>query len=1333
MWNSRPVRLLGHGCYWLTRAVLWILASSLVLFALSILVLRYLLLPNIEQYHEKITASLSQTMGRNVTIDKILGDWQGLQPRLSLVNLAILDERQQVALALPNVHVSISWLSLVTAELRLASLEIDKPELLIRRASNGQMFLGSVALDTQGGGNSNMADWLLRQSRMVARDALIVWVDEQRGAPPLVLQKVNLRIESLLNHHHLVALRADAPTELATPLDVRGDFVGTSFANLSAWQGQVFAQLRYTDIAAWRAWFNLPSELSRGRGGVRAWLDVKAGKLTQLQVDLAVRDVATKLADDVPEMTLNSLQGRATWRGLPTGFELQTKRLTMQLDNGVALPTTDLYVRSLDAQENVPASGEIRANLLQLETLVSLSNFVPIPAALRAHLVEYAPRGKVANLNAQWQGSAQKISAFAIKGEFQNIALHQVGKLPGFTGLTAVVEGDQKGGKVQIKSIDLAIDAPGVMRESVAFNHLTAVASWQHLNQELQVKVDELVFNNSDITGRALGSYHTLKDTPGVLDLSLKLSHANVHQAARYIPLVAASRGVNDWLHDALLAGTSSDFKLHILGNLKDFPFDQDKLGEFDLQANLQGGAVRFAKDWPIVEKANGKLLMHGKKLEVQCVDARSGDVALHEISVLIPDITAVNPMLETKLHASDSSRNFLQYVQLSPVRGYTKNFTDPIVAQGNGELDLTLHIPRLGENLIEVQGVYALLNNEVNLARSIPLLHNVNGALHFTQKGFNSQDLTAEVLGGVTQIEAATLPAGGVSVNLAGTVNLTTVATLYPHPVFNYLQGKMPWNGLVAANSGGLQVHIQSDLQGVTSTLPQPLSKAQNVSLPLSVDWLKPSEVIASSALESQPQSTLQIVLGNLVRAQIIPQVKDGRTVIKRASIHFGDGGAWAKQDGVWLNGTIAALSLQGWDALLKPSDSVVAEQKALPFDGADLHIEALSGYGHSIKNLHLVANKRGDSLLAQLESAVINGEVIWQPHGYHNEARLVANLKSLNWATEVASVANTPLGIAHTGDLPSTSAAILEPGKLPALDVMIDQLQVSGKKLGRLELAGHGEGDSWRLRRLILTNPDGGLSGDGVWLGGAGKPQTKINLTLEISDAGKILDRSGYPNTVKEGNGKLAANVAWVGAPEAFNLASLSGTLKLDTGKGQFLKLDSTVNKLSSLLSVLSLQALPKHISLGFTDVFSEGFPFDNINGNANISQGSLTTQDFHIDGAAAKIKMRGRVDLIRETQDLRVEVLPSIGSGVSLIGVLAINPVVGLSAFVVDKLLGSPLDKLVSFEYNIGGTWADPTVLKVGEKVVPKSVNKPALPDSVEPNKKVDLKPSNPITVH
>ena len=124
--------------------------------------------PDIEQYRDKATASLSRAIGNTVTIARIEGDWQGLQPRLRFTDVRILDEQQRPALVLPRVDSSLSWMSLFTAELRLASLDVTRPDLLIRRDTQGKIFLGDLELSKKGG-DSNLVDWLLHQSHMVVR------------------------------------------------------------------------------------------------------------------------------------------------------------------------------------------------------------------------------------------------------------------------------------------------------------------------------------------------------------------------------------------------------------------------------------------------------------------------------------------------------------------------------------------------------------------------------------------------------------------------------------------------------------------------------------------------------------------------------------------------------------------------------------------------------------------------------------------------------------------------------------------------------------------------------------------------------------------------------------------------------------------------------------------------------------------------------------------------------------------------------------------------------------------------------------------------------------
>jgi len=230
------------------------------------------------------------------------------------------------------------------------------------------------------------------------------------------------------------------------------------------------------------------------------------------------------------------------------------------------------------------------------------------------------------------------------------------------------------------------------------------------------------------------------------------------------------------------------------------------------------------------------------------------------------------------------------------------------------------------------------------------------------------------------------------------------------------------------------------------------------------------------------------------------------------------------------------------------------------------------------------------------------------------------------------------------------------------------------------------------WRIERLRITNPDSTLTVDGAWQNWLNQPRTQVNLQLEAGDIGKLLLRLGYPEGVRRGTAKLQGLLAWPGSPQDFDYPALSGNLVLEASKGQFAKLEPGIGK---LLGILSLQALPRRISLDFRDVFSEGFAFDEILGGVNISRGIAVTDNFRIRGPAAYVVMSGEVDLAQETQKLRVRITPSLSDSVSIAGALIGGPVAGVAAFLAQKMLKDPLDQMASYEYDVTGTWADPQV--------------------------------------
>ena len=1272
MLKSHPVRLLWHSLNWLTRIAL-VIALSIALFsAIIVVTLRYWLLPNIEQFHGQIAASISRAIGNPVNIGKIRGEWEGLQPYLDFTDVRILDNRGQPALLLPHINASLSWLSIPTLQLRLSNLEIDQPELLVRRDPQGQIYVGSIAVKS-GDANPDLSNWVLHQSHILVRNAIIVWQDEKRGAPPLVLTQVNLLIANLFNHHRF-SLRALPPQEVSAPLDVRGDFHGRQFKEPEGWRGRLFVEVDRTDLQAWRPWITPPPEISQGRGALRAWLSVKNGKPNRLTTDLALRDVSTQLSGNLPRMDVQYLRGRAAWKKLDDGWEVETRRLAMGLKNGIRLHPTDFYFRSIEKSKSHPASGELRANALQLETLTNLSEFFPMDASLREKLNAYQPRGRASDLSLQWQIADEQLKGYKVKGQFENLAMQQVGKLPGFSNLTASIDGSESGGNLAINSRNLKVDAPGILREPLLFGTLTGQASWKREKGELSISVANVSAVNDDLAGNAYGSYRTKAGTRGVIDLTVNLTRGDIRRAARYTPLVALHQKESDWLNSALLSGHTEDFHLRLKGNLSEFPLRGKHDASFEITAHAEDASMQFAKNWPKIENLSGSFLIRDNRLELHAPTATIMGARIQDLSVVLPDMLHADIPMEIQGHADATNNTFLQFVQQSPVSGYIGGFTDDIKASGDGKLDLSAQIPLSLSKPPTVSGLFKVQNSDIDLGHGAPMLRNARGELSFTQSGIKANNVTATILGGPARLNVQTLD-GAVHAALQGRANLDALRESEMNPLMKQLHGSTTWDANISVAKKIVNLTLNSNLQGISSSLPEPLAKNAEEAWPLHIE----RKNIAAG------QYMISMRLAKLLNARLISEDSNGESAITRGVVNLGEVGpakdqtadAAGMRTGIWIRGNLPVLSMQGWGGLSEGPSS-------LPIAGANLHIDKLKGFGLSIDGLQIKAAKRGDSLTAQLSGEQANGDVVWQPKGYGGSGKLVAHMRNLYLAGE------------KTEPGTKTETQPVSPHQLPAMEVAIEDLLYKGKNIGRFELVGFPEGSDWRLRRLRITNPDGTVTGDGYWR----NTQTQVNLLVDISNAGKILARSGYPNTVKNGSGKLTANLNWEGQPDDFKYATLDGTLNLNTGKGQFLKMDPGFGK---LLGILSLQELPKRIALDFTDVFSSGFEFDSIKGNATIKHGVMQTDDLHIDGSSAKVLMKGSVNLNDETQDLHIIILPTLGSSISTLSAFAAGPVVGIGTLIVSKVLGNPLDKLMSFEYNVSGTWANPNVVKVGEKPV------------------------------
>jgi uncharacterized protein YhdP len=237
--------------------------------------------------------------------------------------------------------------------------------------------------------------------------------------------------------------------------------------------------------------------------------------------------------------------------------------------------------------------------------------------------------------------------------------------------------------------------------------------------------------------------------------------------------------------------------------------------------------------------------------------------------------------------------------------------------------------------------------------------------------------------------------------------------------------------------------------------------------------------------------------------------------------------------------------------------------------------------------------------------------------------------------------------------------------------------------------------------------------LTADGSWVtlasaanSAAGRSikerrRTTLNFKLQMEDAGDLLTRFGMVGVVRKGKGKIEGQVSWLGSPITLDYPSMGGSFNVNVETGQFLKADPGIAK---LLGVLSLQSLPRRLALDFRDVFSDGFSFDFVRGDVTIAQGIARTNNLQMKGVNAAVLMEGQADIAKETQSIKVVVIPEINAGSASLIASAINPLVGLTTFLAQVILRRPLIEAATQEFLIDGTWLDPRMTKVERQSTP-----------------------------
>jgi uncharacterized protein YhdP len=273
-------------------------------------------------------------------------------------------------------------------------------------------------------------------------------------------------------------------------------------------------------------------------------------------------------------------------------------------------------------------------------------------------------------------------------------------------------------------------------------------------------------------------------------------------------------------------------------------------------------------------------------------------------------------------------------------------------------------------------------------------------------------------------------------------------------------------------------------------------------------------------------------------------------------------------------------------------------------------------------------------------------------------------------------------------------SDANAIRPSSLPAFRLSAKSVRFHDMNFSDLLLNASPTGDLLEISKFNLRRDAVQISSSGQWNYNEETNQhlTQIKTRLEGPELGEALEGLGFGNSMSGGTIELTGDFSWAAAAYQFSLERLAGEARMKITDGILNNVEPGSGR---FVGLLSLTALPRRLTLDFSDVLIGGMEFDEITGSYRIADGILHTRNTRMDGVAAKIKISGKTGIVARDYDQVIRVTPKIRHTLPLLGAVAASNAVGWGLLLLQNLFKTAIDDAVEIEYRVTGSWDDPNI--------------------------------------
>jgi uncharacterized protein (TIGR02099 family) len=1268
----------------LIRPTLKLLYWMLILFAVMIGVLR-LCLPYTQYFKSDIENILRQSVLPGLSFSDIELEWSQFDHLIHLRNATLTIPNHVESVVVEQLSFEISlWRSLLAQSLVIHEVNAVVESLTIRKDQNKHWWLSDVSLsDLIPPAQSSEHDRLVYDmSKIIGLTPKRVHVEIRHITIDDVHDGQQYIIESTIfeMQHRLGVVRAALNINLQSlggQLSVKGVF--------SDRKGLLYSELNELNVSPQlTSLFDIEiaglqrAKLSNGT----FWLNLDAEKPPVIQTSFSVDNGQYQVANAAHSLPFSfdtRLSIQKQWQDWLVIGELDQLVL-----NEKEIPRIETQLKLTQTENKTNVSGWVKS--IDLSILTALDNKVLLDGVAQ----KIASSGISGKLDNVWFNfDPTKAESLSLTTQVNHLTNNPVSGVPGFNDLSAsLMIGNQN---LMLKSTGkkLTLDFADMFRAPIEIDRYTLEVNGSLDKVGVHISVPKFEVSNSDISlaGRLRLDFDQA-NTP-FMYLRASFDQGNAASKSKYLPVKLLPARALEWLDDGIKDAEVSDGNLLYHGRLKSIrTLDNEKSGRLYVDFQVNNATLMFDPAWDTVRKAKSMITFHNIGFLADISSANFGQIDDAHGQVSIADLSklAINLNLHANTETSKALPTWLAMPFSKRFRKVASHFKNPS-GQVQVEANLVLPLRNISSSTVNVD--VAFKKAGVDASAWDVELRQLNGHLLVTRDQISGKDIKAYYFDDPITINVNTDQANSKTLIRAnGLIKTPQLMSLLPTYMSTNVTGESDWQVQLAIDNKQtddrepvLRITGQSSLKNTRIELPVPLFKSAEILRQTSVDI----------AIYANDEIDFGVRYGKHILAQGDLQAIEGSAAYQLKSMDIGLSTSLLSNDlnrGVRLYGTLPTLSVDDWLAwyqanIVQRDTNGKADSDESVWnliETVDVQIQSADIGRRQWTDVDFFLTQEIDEFLVDIKSSHLTGQLTI-PKKQSPETPIAAKLEHVKFESlELSGPASTLLPDDFYSLSISSKAATYD-------DYDVENLQLE-TRLHSNKLV---------IQKIDFQRDKILLNGQGLW---EYDPINKTNMTsfdfsLKGSKFGETMAALGLGDAIGRGEIEFDSHLAWPNSLLNFDWESLTGNANFILNDGVLKDVDPGSAR---LIGLLSLNALPRRLLFGFSDVLANGMEFDKISGSYAIVGENIITNDTHMDSPSAKVLVVGTTGLRSQVYDQKMFITPKVRQTLPVIGGIVAGSGVGWGLLLLQKIFKTVIDRTVEIEYTIKGTWDDPKIVLI-----------------------------------